>query len=549
MKQLKAFFENKIGSTVLVVAVSLLIVAANLLLCLGTVNRAFYPDLTPEALYTVTPALHEICDKLSGEIKITFCDDPDKLLENTASRYVYILAQQLAKRHDQITLETVNIHKNPTAIYPYRPTSATEIEADDVIISCGGRYRVYAADSFWTVSQEQDEGRYWSFNGEYKLATAMLSVTAVNQPFVYFIYGHGEDFYVSPTDTANAHLLAQSNEDMKPFYDLLLSEGLKVGYLDGNNLTAIPEDCVLLVMNSPKEDYVDSDPFALKDNAATDVIHSYLAKDSGAFMLFLDPAHDLPHLEQLMSQWGILYEGVSVKDRTSPMGDSAILAGQLTADQNEMSYGVYKDIVNLSTPPRLVMPHSGSVTTSWLTHEGATSSTANVTAYYSPFLSSTSEAFAYDPLTGNQAEEKARVFTLAALSTRIRTDTITGEAYFSYVFGSACPEMISGEYLSNAAYGNYDVMFALVRYISRTDEYASMDLGGTSLNSISMGGKQIIYGDLSVTPVDLYQNGKVVFTFGKMTPATQFWLSFLVIGLPTLTVLGLGIYTHLRRRR
>ena len=42
MKQLKAFFENKIGRTVLVVAVSLLIVAANLLLCLGTVKGAFF---------------------------------------------------------------------------------------------------------------------------------------------------------------------------------------------------------------------------------------------------------------------------------------------------------------------------------------------------------------------------------------------------------------------------------------------------------------------------------------------------------------------------
>ena len=549
MKQLKAFLKTKIGRTVLVCGTALLVVAANLLACLGVVKGAFYPDLTPEALYTVTPALHDICDKLSGEIKITFCSDPDKLLENVESRYVYILAQQLAKEHDQITVETVNIHKNPTAVYPYRPTSATEIEADDVIISSGGRYRVYAAKSFWTVSDEQNQSRYWSFNGEYKLATAMLSVTAVNQPAVYFTYGHGEAFYVSPTDTANAHLLSQSQESMKPFYDLLLSEGLRVGYLDGDNLTAIPEDCVLLVMNNPKTDYTEEDIYALADNSATDTIHRYLAQRSGAFMLFLDPAYRLPNLEQMMSHWGITYEGVSIKDSTSPTGDAEILAGQLNADQNEMSYGVYQDIVNLASPPRLVMPHSGSVHTSWVTHEGATSSTANVTAYYSPFLFSSEKAYAFSPTTGALAEEKARAFELCALSTRIRTDTITGESYFSYVFGSACPEMIEGEYLSNAAYGNYDVMFALVRYISRTDEYASMDLGGTSLNSISMGGKQIIYGDLSATPVNVYQNGKIVFTYAGLTATARVWLTALVIGLPVLLTAAVGAVLYLRRRR
>ena len=549
MSKLKAFLRSKAGRATLVSLVAALVLLSNLLLLTLSTKGVFYPDLTPEALYTVTPALHEVCEKLSGEITITFCNDPDKLLENTASRYVYILAQMLAKRHDHIRVETVNIRKNPTAVYPYRPTSATVIDPDDVIISSGGRYRVYAADSFWTVSGEQNEGRYWSFNGEYKLATAMLSVTAVTKPYVYFTYGHGEAFYVSPDDTKNSHLLPMSQESMKPFYDLLLSEGLEVGYLDGDNLTSIPEDCVLLVMNNPQEDYTDPDIFALADNSATDVIHRYLAQRSGAFMLFADPRVTLPNLEQMMSHWGIHYDGVSVRDSTSPTGDAEILSAELNRDQNEMSYGVYQDMAALQTPPRLMMPHSGSVSTSWVTHEGATSSTANVTAYYSAFLRSSKEAYAYHPHTGNLASEGAKAFDLCALSTRIRTDATTSEAYFSYVFGSACPEMIEGEYLSDAAYGNYDVMFALVRYISRTDEYASMDLGGTSLNSVSMGGKQIIYGDLSATPVDVYQNGKIVFTYAALTRSAKAWLTALTVGLPVLASALVGVAIYLRRRR
>ena len=550
MKKLKVFFETKQGRSLLAVSVAVLLLAANLLLLLGVTNAAFYPDATPEQLYTITPILHQVCEQLGGDVTITFCDDPDRLLANTSTRYVYILAQQLANRHEQIELVTVNIEKNPTAVYPYRPTSAAKIKADDVIISCGGRYRVYAADSFWTIAEDGDTERYWSFNGEYKLATAMLSVTAITQPVVYFTYGHGESFYVSPEDTENSHLLAQSNEDMKPFYDLLLGEGLKVDYLsyEGDTLSAIPEDCALLIMNNPQQDCIDPDIYAYEDNCAIDVIHRYLAERSGAFMMFLDPNLDLPNLEDLMSHWGILYEGVLVKDNTSPTGNKDVLSGLLNGDENEMSYGVYKDVVSLATPPRLVMPHSGSVKSSWITHEGATSSTANVTAYYSAFLQSSENAFAYFP---NQelAEENPRVFDLCALTTRIRTDTITTDSYFSYVFGSACPEMISGEYLSNAAYGNYDVMFALVRYISRTDVYASMDLGGVSFNSSNMGGKPVEYGDLSSTPVNVYQNGKVVFTYAGLTPSKQVTITVLVIGLPVLTAFAVGVAICLRRRR
>ena len=109
--------------------------------------------------------------------------------------------------------------------------------------------------------------------------------------------------------------------------------------------------------------------------------------------------------------------------------------------------------------------------------------------------------------------------------------------------------MIEGDYLSSAAYGNYDLMFALVRYISRTDEYASMDLGGTSLNSMNMGGKRIIYGDLSATPVDVYQNGKIVFTYAALTPTAKGWLTALTVGLPVIFAALVGAVVYLRRRR
>ena len=119
---MKRFYQkqSKAVKSALTVALILLVAALNVLLPFLSQKALFYPDLTPESLYTVTDAMYEICGKISSPVTITFCDEPDRLLENSAMRYVYILAQKVASRNENIKVKTVDIEKNPTAVYDYR---------------------------------------------------------------------------------------------------------------------------------------------------------------------------------------------------------------------------------------------------------------------------------------------------------------------------------------------------------------------------------------------------------------------------------------------
>ena len=134
-------------------------------------------DTTHEGLYTLTDLMKEECkfiDELEGEkVKITFCADPDTLVASRTTRVVYFMALQMQKQFDNLTVETVNVTYNPTAVAKYKSTSLTEIKYNDIIISYGDRYRIASTDAFWIASS----GEVVAYYGEYKMAT--LSLRAV----------------------------------------------------------------------------------------------------------------------------------------------------------------------------------------------------------------------------------------------------------------------------------------------------------------------------------------------------------------------------------
>lgn len=547
MNKLKALWRAYAAPCLAVLVA--LVLGINLLFAYLSQKNAFYPDLTPEELYQVSDQMVSLCQGLKGQVTVTFCDDPDRLLSRASTRYVYIMVQQLARKCDNIVIKEVNLDRDPTAVNAYRTTSATVIEADDVILSSGGIYRIYGADSFYTVSSEGDQNRFWSFNGEYKLATGLLSITALEQPYVYFAYGHGERIYVSPTDEAHAHLLPLSDEDGRAFYQLMLDQGLRVGYLNLDQVTEIPEDCALLVMDSPKTDYTAGDLYAHDRAEALDLIHDYLSRRGGAFMFFTDPAVSLPQTAELLAQWGIGLRDVTVRDTSSSLSaDGGTLLGSFNTDENQMSYGVYTELVEMSSPPRLVIDGSGAMEMTWSSGEQSGSSTISVNGYYSPFFLTSDRARAYTA-EGDLADQEAGVYHLAALSAKVRTDSTTGTDTYSYVFASASSAPVGNAWLSDHSYGNYDAFFALVRYISRTDVYASMELGGVSLNSSSLGGKPLEYSDMYTKSTNVYgKDGRLLRTLSPITEKTAKTLSMVLCLVPALTVLGACILVRLRRR-
>ena len=540
--------------TPITVAVILLVLLANIGLAALLQNKSVYVDLTPENLYTLSDNMITECNKVKDKITITFCDDPDHLLENFETRYVYILATELANRYDNIKVETYNLTLNPTALDKFRTTSASRLKSNYVIVSSGDRYRIYNSANFWFTDSSDSSGKYFSFDGEYTMATAFFSLTALGNPVAYFVYGHGESIYVSPDDTEHADLLPLSDENVSAFYELLLAEGLKVDYINLSEVNEIPADCATLIVNGPKTDFATGDLTSYFDRSEAELVDRYLNGDSGSFLVFKDPDYKLPNLEQLCAKWGIGFGGQDiVKDEVQSLADPIGTAAELwntrlladySSETGSYAYGMYSDIASVPSAPSVVIDRSGYVYRAWPQDSNLHSGSTESSTAYDPFLLSSKNAKTY-AIDGNLLSGEAGVYSLAALSTKLRTDSETGRHYYSYAFGAATTNLTTNEYLTDFSCANYDVMFALIRSVARVNSYADPILGSDNPNSENVGGKPLVHSEMKSEDFTDYPTMREYPAF--TSSALVLW-SVIVILVPLAVVPIVGTVVCIRRR-
>ena len=545
-KRLSVRFQRWLTPAVILLAALLLVLSVGLA---GLVSsRSLWLDLTPEGLYSLSDAMVEQCEKITRDVKITFCDDPDHLMSDFQSRYVYVMAKELEQKFDNITVETCNVTLNPTAVDRYRVVSSSSIPPTSVIISCGDQFRVYSVGQFW-LNGTDDAGNaagLYSFNGEYKMATAFLSLSALETPKAYFLTNHGERYYVSPLDEARADLRAGAgqDEDLSVFYELLRKAGLSVDYLDLSDADAVPEDCAVLIINRPSTDLSGGDPYSFRDRTEVEMLDRYISAGNGSVMIFKDPDVSLLNLEQFSERWGIAFvDGTTVK-HSLPSGERTdVLRAGYNTDDSTVSYAIYETLASVESSPAVMARGSGAVKLAWKDSAGSLSGNFNGQRIYADFLYSPDESALYTVEGDARASDYGR-FALAGISTRYWNDSYSLEKYYSYVFSSAASSLISSEYLENPAYGNADVLFSLMRYLARTDKYADLALGSESFNSENMGGKKLVTGKLSPTAYTDSGSRKDCAAFSNGDRVRIAIFTFV----PTLAVSVVGFVLYRRRR-
>ena len=539
--------QSKLISLIAVIAI-VLIVAFNLLLAYVGMQKTLFVDTTPEGLYTLTPMMKKECafvDKeLQGEekVKITFCSDPDTLMKYDITRAVYVMALQLSNNFKNIEVETVNIGYNPTAVSKYKPTSLSEIVSGDVIISYGDRYRVVSTNNFW-VSMS---GEIIAFNGEYKMASLIKSVTAIDRPKAYFVVGHGETYYDSENPSR------AENVDAAYLQDLLTDRGLETKTLDLSKVDKIPEDCMLLIINNPTSDFT-ADEDKLTDLAyvsETEKVDRYLVEGYGSVMVAKDHTVTLPNLEDFLYEWGFDFSTSLVKDQGayvkptegSEENFSSTILGAYDTDPDSYGYAIYGDLAGLSSSPSMLFNNTGYVECAWGDSYGTNEpGTFDVNKYYAPFFYTSSEARAYD--VKDNGLTNTGMMDLCAVTSRLQLDSFTGEYKYSYLFCANSAEFFSNDILGNASFANYEVMSALAENMIRTDEYASIDLGSTSANSVNQGGKLLV--DTTISATDVYEND--IFVFDGLTSNAT--VGYIIVIMLVPVALGIvGIAVRIRRR-
>ena len=532
--------------TLITVGVVIAVLAVNYLFTYLLGSRALYVDLTPEELYTLSDEMKRECefvdtlDDGDDAVTVTFCSDPDVLVANTITRVVYFMALDMEREFDNVEVETVNVTYNPTAVARYRTTSLTAINPTDLIISYRGVYRIVSADSFWTRTSDNV---YFSFNGEYRLATLIKSVTAKNKPVAYFTTGHGETYYdrenpESATSVASAGI-----------YDLLSERGLEVKNIDLSK-EKIPDDCAVLIINNPREDFKfdQSQMGSFEYRSETDAIDVYLRKNQGALMVMRDHTlvdengePVLRNLDNFLYEWGFDFSSSTVLDEKNNIGAPDKILGVYETNTNSYANAIYGEFAAMPSAPHTVFPNAGYIECSFYENTIVNEPGAGeVTISYEPFMKSYDSAIVLG--------EESRAFDLAAVAVRRGHDTETNESSFSYVFCANSGEFLSREMLSNRAYANFDIVSAVVNNISRSDVYASMELGGLSLNSPKYGGKQLMYDTLYAQPSAIYNGDATLkgYTLG-FAGAVRTVIALIAVIVP-LIPLVIGVVIKIRRR-
>ena len=574
----KNIFAGKISRSklflILTPLIILAIIAANTLITYFTTKNTAYLDLTPEQLYTASEKMIEQCafiDELpeGKEITITFCADPDTLTDSYVTRATYLMAKKLEQAFSKFTVKTVNVAVNPTAVSQFKTTSMSKIGSSNIILSSGDRYRIVNAQSFWTVNSSDE---YWSYNGEYKLASALLSLTNRVKPVAYFVTGHGETVYDPENPTSEGSL------KMAAFADLLRDRGLEIKTIDltKKDVPGVPEDCSLLIINAPTSDFTcdETQLNSLAYQSETEKIDRYLTAGNGSLIVALnydltdydgyaealaagksESFEPLYNLKTFLRGWGFRFSSYQLKDPGNSLDeDGESIIGVYVTDEDSYGNAIYGDFASSSSAPKMIFTDTGYIECAFgldtvVTEQGG----SYTTRIYDEFIysSSTSLGKAYDEekgeylLTATEPGKKA----LASVVARQYLDAFDAVSTYSYVFCTNSDSFFSNELIGNSSYANYDVVSALVENMVRNDVYASNELGGSSFNSPTIGGKQLVSEKLSSTDSDIYSADAQVIIGKNLGIKTDDIVLYSIIIFAIPAIIGVcGIAVCLRRR-
>jgi len=304
------------------------VVLLNVLFYSLATNFRWYADMTSEALFTLSDECKTLInDAILGEngvnaerakynqtnglkpgdkdykeeakVTLYFCDDPDNLTASYYMRYIYNTALELESEFDFIEIGYYNVIYKPSEVLQYQKTGY-QVTSQSIIVESGTEYRVFDVSSMYKTD---DNGNFWAYNGEKKLAGAILAVTAADQPVAYITTSHSEKYF----DTALMDLLEDAGYEIR-------IEGSE--YLDGNgNTQTVPtlsdkkvnplddEDVRLVVVYNPRNDFQTDGVNEL------DRLNRFLEEDN-SMMVFMGPTSPVlgDFEEWLADKWGIVFD-------------------------------------------------------------------------------------------------------------------------------------------------------------------------------------------------------------------------------------------------
>ncbi len=529
MKKNSVFSSRKFKYGSLSVAMTCVVIAAvvlfNGVFKLLADKYLWYTDLTRDEIYTLSDVAVEALVNVDKDVEILFCDDPDNIEADYYSKMIYKTALGLAEKNEHVSVKNINIWREPSAVNKFKTNSKDAIYSSDIIIHSGTEFRVYRLKSMFTFN-DSTSTTPWAYNGEKKMVQGILAVTQAESPIACITINHGEPFVTNTALAETQHIIS-----------LLEDGGYEVKLLDLAH-EEIPEDCRLIVVYDPQDDFLVAD--GVSNISEIEKLDRFL-DGTNALMVFIDPATPtLPNLEEYLEEWGIKFNrhendlgvlnGTTVRDYNNSLTEDG-----LTLVGSYATYGLGSSLhsdMRTTYPPKVIfknvmgISYSDTYTLTYYEDEedpnykfsfGSYYKDGVSRAMYDVFLSPSTATAVVDTTVVGQATAQDP-FKLMTITRESRMVDNENEDY-SYVLACGSTDFLSSTLLLSNTYGNTDLMLSALRATGR-----------------------------EFVPVGLKIKPFASTDIETLTTAQANRYTVTLILLPTLTTLIAGVYVLVRRK-
>lgn len=279
-------------------------------------------DLTKDKLYSISDDTKKILDELNQDVDIypLFVTGNDDMVIDMSREIIDEYAAYSA--HVRVT------YKDPL-LYPQFVTNIVKTDEavpdGSVIVASGDRVKVIPVNDL--ISTEMNMQTYQqqlkSVDVEPQVSNAIVYVTQSNTPVVYSVTGHDE----MPLPEQFKKELSSANYDMAEL-DLFNKD--------------IPDDCGLLIVTMPSQDWTEEEAKKVMD---------YLAHDGRAMFLVSYLDEPLNNLNNVLSAYGVTLGGEFIVegDIAHSMQENPYYLLPITA-QNKAAQAIMQKAYKITTP-------------------------------------------------------------------------------------------------------------------------------------------------------------------------------------------------------
>ncbi|MBR3325684.1 MAG: GldG family protein [Clostridia bacterium] len=472
-------------------SLTLLLVA--IIVCIFIVLNMIISNLNLNPLDFTQEKIYSLSEDSINEIKKVEQNVTLYYFGYTDSETPVILGNQYHNANEKITVQMVSTAERPDLASEYQITSNDKL----VAVASSQRYKVVDSNDMYTY----DTTSYQQMDvTEQKLTNAILDVTIVSKPQVYFLTGHNE---YGISESEGLYMLSQyiGNEvnDVATL-DLLSAD--------------MPEKCDVLVIANPEKDFTDVE---------TGKIQTYI-NNGGKIFWLQDPyinirnfdVANFKNINSILSQFGISFsKGIVVEQSTDNM-----IAGLPDLIIPNMTYNeIVKDIY---TDGKIIMADAGKINTV------STEELEKLGVTASPFVKTSEKAY---------YKEK---FDMTATTLTKSAEDEEG----SYVLGEILTKKINDEKSSTlVAYSN--ALFA---------SDMALPMGNTATTLISLrNNKDIILNSVAYLTnredsIRIRKDTGVV-TFNTATATQDTIVKTIIFSVPILIIIAGIVITIIRKRK